>query len=117
MIKIEKIEALESDGLRTLYRKGKATDFPYDEIVPAMARHSAEGKLIMVKYTCSHCRKRVRGPINDWSPTQTCPACGKEHDFEKSGGNYATSELINPDGKYKTSLDAQRAFDKAHPKL
>lgn len=97
-------------GLRTLAIRRKVKDWPYNEIVPRMGRLQAEGKAILVKYTCSHCGIRAMGKPNDWSPIQTCPACGKEHDFEKSGGNYAISDLLNPDGEFKTSFDAAVAF-------
>ena len=102
--------------MRTVRVNRPIKDFPYADIVPRMARFVSEGKAVLVKFTCSHCGVRAMGKnVNDWSPFQTCLACGHQHNFEKSGGNYAVSELWNPTSDLPDATAALKKYKSEGP--
>lgn len=80
-------------------------DWPYRDLLLPMIRFRDEGKSVVPKFTCENCGERAYGTINDLGRMQTCSECGGLHDWEKSGGNYALGQILNP----YTELSADEA--------
>jgi hypothetical protein len=64
-------------------------DHPFEEIVAAIQRHAALGRMCYQKYTCSGCGLRLSmEEPNVLYKTGRCDGCGVVTDIEKQGCNY-----------------------------
>lgn len=83
--------------MRTLVINNPMKDHPASSLRSQLEDLLLEGYTVHPKFTCEHCKERVLADIvNEFPVYMECPKCGELHDFDKSGGNYSVSQLVNP---------------------
>ena len=80
-------------------RKGKHTDFPWDEVCKSAEQLALDGHLVYQKWTCAGCGARIGSSRPNYFTEQgRCeePGCGHITNIKKQGCNYMVIASSDP---------------------